>query len=258
MSFTNSDGLTRDYDFIGIANYLRLFSDDKFINSIWVTTQFVVIVVIAVNVLGLFIAVMLKKASKANNIYRSIFFLPVVISQVAVAYIWKNIYAYDGLLDYILQFFGMMATRINWITDPKIALYSLCVAEIWRVLGYHMVLILAGLQTIPEELYEACDIDGGSRWDNFRHITLPLVIPGLSISMIMCTIGALKQYDMVRVLTDGGPVGATATIGYSIIDRAFNYGMMGYASSMAVVLFIIIGIITIIQNTYFNKKQVDY
>lgn len=258
FSFTDWDGLSSTYNFVGMQNFIKLFQDESVINAIKVTVIFVVVVVISVNVLGLILAVILNNAGRLSNLYRAVFFVPVVISQVAVAFIWKNIYSYNGILDFIAGILHLESLQGRWLTDPKIALYSVCLIEIWRILGFHMVIILASLQTIPEELYEAADIDGCGPFGKFKSVTLPLIVPGLSVSIILSTIGALKQFAIVKVLTDGGPLNSTQTISLKVIDEAFNFNQQGYASAIAFFLFAVIMTITLLQNNVLRKKEVEY
>lgn len=257
-SFTNYDGLRETYDFIGIDNYVRLLNDDRFLNSIKVTLIYVFIVVFFVNFIGLFAAIMLNNASKSNNLLRAIFFLPVIISQVAVAFMWKGIYSYNGILNFIIDSLNLSMLKAKWITDPSIALYSVSLVDVWRILGFHMMIILAALQTIPNDLYEAASIDGAKSFAKFRYITLPLVMPGLSVSILMATIGTMKQYDLVKIMTNGGPVASTEVISYTIMDTAFNFSMQGYATAMGMALLMMILIVTIIQNKLLGKKEVGY
>lgn len=257
-SLTDSNGLRPDYNFVGFKNFNKLFQDGRFLNSIKVTFIYVIIVVTFVNVLGLIIAVLLNESTKLNTILRSTFFLPVLLSQVAIAYIWKVIYSYNGILDYILKFLNLEFLKLGWITDPEVALFSLCAVGIWRIFGFHMVIILSALQSIPQNLYEAASIDGASPYSKFKHITLPLVKPGLTVSIILSTIGTMKQFDIVKVLTDGGPMNSTDTISYFIIDQAFTYNLKGYAAAAAVILFFIILVIIVIQNNILSKKEVEY
>lgn len=256
-SFTNWDGVSNTFDFVGFTNFSKAFTDEEFIKALLVTFTFVIVVVVAVNVLAIVFAVLLNNAGILTKILRSTFFLPIIISRVAIAYVWKNIYSYNGLLDYILSAVGLDFLKQRWLSNPSIALYSVAVTEIWRILGYHIIIILASLQTIPKNLYEACEIDGGNAFAKFRHITLPLLRPGITASVIMCTIGSLKQFATIKILTDGGPVGATKTISLYILDQAFEFNYRGYASALSLILFVIILIITVTQNLTLSKKEVE-
>lgn len=254
--FTDWDGLS-DYDFIGLANYAKLFGDATVANAVVVTLKFAVVTVLSVNLLGLGLALMLNGRGARITAFRSIIFLPVVISQVAVGFIWKNLYSFDGLLNRIV---GLIpgAEQIGWLTDPSIAIYGVAFTEIWRTAGFNMVIILAALQTVPVDLYEAASLDGCGPWLRFSNVTLPLILPGLGISAILSSIGALKQFGLVKVLTDGGPLRSTETLSIKILDEAFNYNFQGYAASLATMLFLAILVLVAAQNAFLAKRQVEY
>jgi ABC-type sugar transport system permease subunit len=257
FSFTDWNGLTSNIHFTGLQNFLEMLKDERVGHSIKVTLTFTVVEVIVLNGFGLFFAVILNNAGKLTNLYRSIFFIPVVFSTVAVSFIWTSILSYSGVLNTFLGFLRLENLQMNWIGDEKTAVYSLCAIEAWRAMGFHMVILLAALQTVPNELYEACTIDGGNRWDKFRHVTLPMIVPGLTISLLMSIMGELKQFDIVKVVTDGGPGFATETVAYNIINRAFGMNMMGYASAIALVLFVVIAAVSVFQVKISQKLEVE-
>lgn len=256
-SFTNWNGLSKGYDFIGLKNYANLLSDERFSNSIFVTLKFLIIVVVYVNILAIIFAVLLNSSTrKFSNFFKSVFFVPVIISQIAIAFTWRNIYSYKGMLNFLLETVGLENLQVGWLTESSSALICVAIVEIWRITGFHMVIILASLQTIPNELYEAGKIDGCTPWQEFKRITLPLMMPGVTISIIMSTMGGFKQYALVKVLTDGGPLYATETIAYNIIDRAYSFNMQGYASAIAIVMLLIIVGITVFQNKVLSSKEI--
>ena len=150
----------------------------------------------------------------------------------------------------------MSSVIADYVGNAKNAIKSICVIEIWRTLGFHMVLYLASIQTVPEELYEACTMDGGTGWQKFRYVTLPMIVPGITISIIMSIMTEMKQYDVVKVITNGGPGYSTETVTYNIVTQAFGNNMLGYSSAIAVFLFAIIAIITIIQLKVSKKMEV--
>lgn len=256
-SFTDWNGYSSDVKFIGFANYIKLFQDPEVKNSIMVSITFVIVSVIVINTLAVFFAVLLKKASGLIGIYRSIIFIPIVISPVAVAYIWRSMYSYDGLFNYILDKLQFTET-IGWLTDSDLALVSVIVVNIWRSTGFHMVIILAALMMIPKELYESSEMDGCNSRQKFRFITLPLLIPGLTVSIVLSTIDSLKQYDLVAVLTDGGPINATQILSIKIVQDAFQYNLNGYASALSFILLIGILIVVVTQSIILKKKEVEY
>lgn len=257
-SFTDFDGIDAGYKFIGIGNYIRLFSDERFTDSLLITFAYVLIVVAVVNILGFFIALLLNNTFKASKYIRAIFFMPVLISQVAAAFVWKIMFSYNGILDYIMRILHLSFLKIKWISDPSTALYSVCIVEIWVLTGFYMVILMAALQTIPNDIYEAAEIDGVRRLSRLRYITLPLAMPGMIVSIMMSTIAAMKQFDIIKVLTEGGPAGSTEVISYVLIDTAFNYNMQGYATAMGVVLVCMILFVIALQKIILGQKVVEY
>ncbi|TLS49115.1 sugar ABC transporter permease [Paenibacillus antri] len=258
FSFTDWDGYSDDVKFIGFKNFVRLFQDPTVGNSVVVTLIFVISSVLVINAFAVLFAVLLKAAGPLTGMYRSVFFLPIVVSPVAVAFIWRSMYSYDGLLNYLLHALQITTQHIGWLTDTKLALLSVIIVNIWRNTGFHMVIILAALMTIPKELYEASDIDGCNAWQKFKSVTLPLLTPGLTVSVILATIGSLKQYDLVAVLTGGGPVNSTQVLSIKIIQDAFRYNESGYASAISFVLLFGILTVTILQHWILKKKEVEY
>ncbi|HIZ23691.1 MAG TPA: sugar ABC transporter permease [Candidatus Blautia faecavium] len=256
LSFTDWNGISADYDFVGIQNYLSMLSDDRLRNAVTVTLKITVTVVLVVNILGLFIAILLSQAGKLTNIFRSVFFLPYVLSTVAISFIWLAILSYTGVLNSLLEIVGLGDLVNDYIGNAPNAIKSICIIEIWRTLGFHMVLYLASIQTVPRDLYEACIVDGGSKWQQFRYVTLPMIVPGITISVIMSIMTEMKQYDIVKVITNGGPGYSTETITYNIVTQAFGNNMLGYSSAIAVFLFVIIAAISVLQIQLSKKLEV--
>lgn len=254
ISFTKWNGISK-MKFIGFENYVKLFRDARLGNAVSNTLIITLVVVVFVNVLGLFIAILLNKTSLRNNFFRTTYFIPVVLSTVAVSFVWKSILAYTGVLNSILQALGLDDMLFNFMSGRKSALISLCVVEIWKQFGYHMMIYVAALQTVPEELYEACTVDGGNAWHKFWNVTLPLIKPGASVSIIMSIINELRVYDVIKVMTDGGPGYHTESVVYNIVTQGFSNSRMGYACAISVILFIAIATIsTLIMNSG-NKAE---
>jgi len=256
MSFTKWNGIGK-MKFVGLKNYGMMFKDARIGNATVNTLVITLAVVIVVNVLGLLFAMMLNKTSKRTSIFRTIFFLPFILSGVAISFVWKSILSYTGVLNSILVSLGLDSWVVNVFAEKKSAIIAIIVVEIWRTLGYHMVLYLAALQTVPAELYEAGTVDGCTRWDKFKSITLPMIVPGATVSILMSIINELRVYDIVKVMTDGGPGYDTETIVYNIVANGFNKGIMGYASAIAVVLFVVIGAISVVSMKLSNKLEVQ-
>lgn len=258
LSLTNWNGVfISNIHYIGFQNFIDMLKDDRLFHALKVTLTIVFVVTISVNVLGLFFAMLLNKAGKVTNVFRSVFFIPYVISTVAVSFIWISILSYTGILNYLLGVIGLESLQTDYIGIGTNAIRSISAIEIWKTLGFNMVIYLAALQTIPAELYEACEIDGGNLWNKFRHITLPMIIPGITISVLLSIMTEMKQYDLVKVITNGGPGTSTETISYNIITQAFGNNMLGYSSAIALVLFVVIVAVSIIQIKISQKLEVE-
>lgn len=256
ISFTQWNGISQ-IKFIGIENYIRLFSDSRLSNAVSNTAIITVVIVIIVNVFGLLLAMLLNQAGKRSNIFRTMFFLPVVLSAVAVSFIWKSILSYTGVYNNLLESLGLVGWINNYFGSRTGALVCICIVEVWRALGFHMVLYLAALQTVPQELYEACIVDGGNAWDKFKSVTMPLIVPGATVSILMSIINELRVYDVIKIMTDGGPGYDTESIVYNIVARGFGNNQMGYSSAIAVALFIVIGSISVFVMNRSSKLEVE-
>lgn len=255
-SFFQWDGF-HEMKFKGLQNYINIFSDARLGNAVINTLIIATIVIVAENVFGLLLALLVNKASKTSNFFRTIYFIPYILSGVAVTFIWKSIFSYNGVLNGILDTVGRSEMIVNWLGAKNTALFCIIIVEIWRNLGYHMMLYLAALQTVPYDLYEACVLDGGNLWDKFRHVTLPLIVPGISVSVLMSIINELKIYEIPKIMTDGGPGYDTETVVYNIVVQGFGNSMIGYSSAIAVLLFVSIAAISIFAVHVMSKKEVE-
>lgn len=243
--------------FVGLKNYINMSADKRLGNAVGNTMLIAASVVVLVNLLGLLLAILINKPSMRNNLFRTVFFIPFVLSAVAISFVWKSILSYNGVLNGILNSLGMQGLAGNWLGKKENALICVIAVELWRTLGYHMMLYLAALQTVPQELYEACTIDGGNAWNRFRNVTLPLIVPGMSVSVLMSIINELRVYDVVKILTDGGPGYDTETIVYNIVAQGFANNMVGYSSAIAVVLFLVIGAISVFVVSKAGRMEVE-
>ncbi|MDO5423065.1 MAG: sugar ABC transporter permease [Eubacteriales bacterium] len=247
LSLTDWNGISAQFHFVGVKNYLAMLSDKRFFNALGNTVKITVCVCVVVNVGGLALAILLNQSGKLTKVFRSIFFLPYVLSTVAISFVWMSILSYTGILNSFLEWAGLSGLVNDFIGNAHNAIISICVVEIWRTVGFYMVIYLAYLQTVPTELYEACMIDGGSPRQQFWYVTLPMITPGITICVIMSIMTEMRQYDIVKVLTNGGPGYSTETIAYNIVTQAFGNNMLGYSSAIAVFLFVLIAGISVFQ-----------
>lgn len=256
-SFTNWDGISKNYKMIGFKNFVRLFQDASFYNALKVTLIITVITVLIYNVLGVFLAVVLNRKNHACAFAKSAIFVPTVLSSVVVAFIWSYIMQKDGgIINTILGVFGI--PPVDFYDTPMHTIAMISVIISWNGLGLFMVIYVATLNTIPQELMEAAEVDGANGVQRFFRITLPLMMPGITINSVLSMAGGLKQYDHVKVITGGGPGGATQTITLLSVEKAFGYNRRGYSSAIILVLFIMIVIVSVIQISITKKREVEY
>lgn len=254
--FTNYDGFQQKLNFVGFKNYITLFTNDKYF---WSSIKNNVILTVCYNVIGLFVSLVLAivlNNIKGKNIFRTFFFLPVVMSTVAIGYTWSYMYApVNGILSNILQLFGV--NTIDFLGNYKLALFSVIFVDIWKGQGNNMILLLAGLQTISNDVYEAANIDGANWWQKIKFITLPLLKPQIALVLLLTSIGCIKAFDLTYVMTKGGPFHSTELMTIRIFSEAFGGSShyYGYASAEATVLFLIVLIVALIQMRITREKE---
>ena len=254
LSLTSWNGIG-EIKFIGFNNFLRILQDKSLGNAIVNTVLITVVQLIVCNVLGLIMAMLINRTDRITSIFRTLYFAPYVLGGVAIAFVWKVIFAYNGVINIILGAVGMEEWITAFTATRNGALICIIIVGIWSSLGYYMMIYLAALQSVPLELYEAATVDGVNSWAKFWRITLPLITSGTMISVLMGFINGLKAYDIIKVMTDGGPGNSTETIVYNIVRYGFGNNRMGYASALAVVLFMAIGILALIILRIFKEKE---
>ena len=234
-------------DFVGLANYQALLDDPKFRKAMINTAYFVVVGVPLTLFLGLAVALALDRGiKKFRTLFRVGYYLPVVTSIVAIAVVWRFLLNPDqGLINLLLAQAGIQGP--SWLADPMLAMPSIIAMAAWRNLGLAMIVFLAGLQTIPAQLYEAASIDGASRWQAFRHVTLPLLRPTILFLVVITTIGYLQLFEEPFVMTEGGPLDQTLSISMYMYQQGFEFFKQGYAAAIAWILFILVAIVAVVQ-----------
>lgn len=256
-SLTNYNPFRGDTRFVGLDNYRMLATDEEFLTSLRVTTILTVLVVVVPNVAGLAIAVLLDRRGWLFNGLRTVFFVPIVLSSVVVSVIWTRLLDDEGLVNQALRAAGV-AEPPGWLSDPDYALYSLAGILSWQMLGFCVVIYLAGLQHVPAELLEAAAIDGAGPVRRFWRITWPLLAPALTINTVILLISAFKIFDHVQIITRGGPgTGTTATIAYTVLQTGFVANRQGYASAMAIVMLILIATASGVVLKLLQRREVD-
>lgn len=243
--------------FIGLDNYIRLFHDAKFYQALWNTILFTLGVPLGM-ASGLLVALLLNTKVRGQSIFRTLYYVPVITPLVVSAVIWKWIYQGDyGLLNFYLLKFGLIKEKLLWLSDPNLAMPALIIMGVWAMTGGTMIMYLAGLQSIPEELYDSAKVDGANGFQQLIHITVPLLAPTTFYVLITSVIGSFQSFAHIYIMTNGGPLRRTTVIGYYLYEKGFRQFEMGYASAIAYVLFAIIFIFTLLQFR-FVKGDIQY
>lgn len=255
ISFTTWDLLSPPR-WVGLANYRAMVDDRLFWTALKNTIYFTVVSVPVTLILALCLAVLMNRKIRGIEALRAIYFFPVTASIVAVSLLWAWMYTPDfGIINYLLSYLGI--PKINWLVNPQLALPSVIIMSVWRGLGFNIVVFLAGLQSIPRDLYEAAALDGATGWDQFRSITVPLLTPTIFFATIMALIGSFQVFEQTFIMTQGGPANATMTLVYQIFLNGFTYLRMGYASAQSFILFAILFVITLVQ-VRMQRRWVHY
>lgn len=256
VSGTDWDYMSPKYNYVGLDNYTQLLGDPDFHKALFNTLYFCFATSLAAIVFGLILANLLSGMKKFAGFFRSAFFLPWVTPTVAVSIVWVWIFNPDtGMANFLLSLFG--GPKLPWIESSVWAMPAVIIVSVWRICGYNMIFFLSAMSRVPQQLYEAADIDGASNFHKLLHITLPCISPTTFFVVIVDLIDCMKAYDQILILTQGGPAGSTRTILYYFYQLAFEQFNMGQASAVAVFLVIITATLSGI-NFYASKKWVNY
>lgn len=253
-SFTNWDGISYVYDFVGFKNYMNLFQDGNIWNTYMFTFKFAVISTILVNVLSLVIALGLNSKIKGKNFFRGVYFLPNVLGVLIIGFIFNYIFA--NILPKMGETLNIGFLSINILGSESTAWIGIVIVGVWQACAFNVILYLAGLQTVPVELYEASSLDGANKWHEFWKITFPMIAPFFTINMVLAMKGFLMVFDQVLALTGGGPGRATESISVLIYKGGFG-GEFAYQSANSVIYFIVILLISIFQIKVLQKREMD-
>lgn len=239
--------------FTGLANMSAMARDRDFWIALGNSLRYL-LVVPALQLLAMALAVLLNQRLRGLPFFRAAVYLPVITSIVVVGIAWHWVYQSDGVLNWLLvDVLHLASHRVGWLTEGRLALYSVMFVTVWQGLGYYMVLYLAGLQSIPPELEEAARIDGAAAWQVFRHVTVPMLRPTLALCTIVSCISAFKVFTEIYVMTRGGPEHATTTLGYYIFEMAFTEYRMGYAAAVSLVLGLFVGAVSYVNVRFFRE-----
>lgn len=240
FSFTDWNGFNPKYHFIGLDNFTKVVRDPNFINAIKNTVIWMAAAILVPSLSGLAIALILHGRVFASNFFKSLFYLPICLSLAVIGQVWIWIYQPDwGLINVVLRGVGLDSLTAAWLADPKFALIAVIIAWCWQQVGLAMVIFLAGLTSIPTELTEASEIDGANYWQTLRHVVVPLLSPATTVVIALSIINSLKSFDVVYMMTMGGPFHSSDTLAMFMYNESFKKYYMGYGSAIAVVLFLI-------------------
>jgi len=243
-------------DFVGLDNFRTVFRDRRFRDALTHNGLIVVLSLVVQLPAALLLAQLLNAKIKGRAVMRTVFFAPYVLSEVVTGVVWRQILRPNGLLDQSMDGVGLGGWTQGWLSDPDVVLYVLFFVISWKYFGFHMILMLAGLQQIPDELMEAAEIDGASAWAKFRYVTLPLLMPTVRVSVFLSVIGGLQIFDLVWVTTKGGPLDASSTMSTYLYDR-FRDSRFGVASAASIVIFGLCLFVAILYQRFALKRDLD-
>jgi multiple sugar transport system permease protein len=258
LSFHEWNILEPEKPFVGLENYARMLSDRDFHTAVGNTLIYTAFTVPLTMFAGLSVALLLNNKIRFRGLFRALYFLPNITPLVVSGIIWKWIYQGDyGLLNYYLLQLGLIERPLLWLSDPNLAMPAVIIMSVWGGAGYHMVIYLAGLQAVPEEFYDAAKVDGADSFQRFLYITAPLLTPTSMFLFITTAIASFQIFTQIYVMTNGGPLHRTTTIGYYLYERAFKFFDMGYAAAMSYALFAMILVFTLIQLRVM-RREIEY
>lgn len=254
-SFMDWNGISKTYNFIGFDNYAKLFTDKKFGAALLFNFRYTIMLCVGVVVISVILALLLNKEFKGRSFFRTLYFLPAVLSMITVSLVFKQVYFY--VVPAIGKALGIEALSTNVLANKQTAIYGILFVHLWQGVALPTLLFLAGLQTIPSELYEAAAIDGANGWQQFKHITVAYLIPTLSVVLVLLVKQGLMVFDYVKSMTEGGPGTATQTIALLIYNNGFERNRYSYSIAQAIATGLIIALISAIQIQASNRKKVD-
>lgn len=257
-SVTDWNGFSKNFNFVGLDNFLQVFKDTEVLQTFGNTLYFTVLVVVIGIVLQLMLAIFLFEKLKGRNVLRAIIYAPCIISPVIVSLTWVNFFQYAGIINEVLSKVGLEGLRVDWLGDVNIVKNVLIFINTWQWAGYGMIIFMTGLSSITQDVYEAGMLDGACGFKKFRYITLPLLMPSVTVNVFISITGALRLFDLPFVMTGGGPINASKTISMTIYDNAFLYERFGYSSAIGVIFFLIIATVTVIQLKITRSREVEY
>lgn len=255
FSFTNWNVMSDVPKWIGFKNYTTIFADKSMMRVFGNTVYYAVATSVGKGVFGLLLALALNRSFRSKNALRTIFFLPMILSNLIVGLVFQQVYhPTTGILNGFLNLIGLNSLTRGWIIEPGTVMGACAFMEIWKAAGFNMIIFLAGLQGVPEDLYEACAIDGAGPWKKFTRITLPCIMPSVTINMLLNVISGLKVFDAIFALTNGGPGRTSEVVNISIFHE-FSLGNYGYGTALNTIMFVALALISIVVIRFYTKDD---
>ena len=251
-SFTNFKGFG-SYDWVGVRNYMDLFQDVRVGNSYWFTFKLAIVTTIVVNVISLLLAMALNSKIRAKSFFRGAYFLPNILGALVVGYIFNYFFTY--ILPAVGEMIGWETLSSSLLSSKNLAWIAIVIVCAWQAIPMNTIIYISGLQTVPEDVYEAGAIDGATGWNKFKNLTFPLILPFFTINMVLCVKNFLMVFDQIMALTKGGPAQSTESISYLIYQNGMAGGQFGFQSANAVIFFLVIVAISVTQMTVLGKKE---
>ena len=251
-SFTNFKGFG-SYDWVGFRNYMDLFQDVRVGNSYWFTFKLAIVTTIVVNVISLLLAMALNSKIRAKSFFRGAYFLPNILGALVVGYIFNYFFTY--ILPAVGEMIGWETLSSSLLSSKNLAWIAIVIVCAWQAIAMNTIIYISGLQTVPEDVYEAGAIDGATGWNKFKNLTFPMILPFSTINMVLCVKNFLMVFDQIMALTKGGPAQSTESISYLIYQNGMAGGQFGFQSANAVIFFLVIVAISVTQMTVLGKKE---
>lgn len=250
------NGISEERTFVGLANFKKMFADRIFRTALINTVKYTVTLVLFQTLIGFLLALLVQKTNRINSAFRTIYFLPAIIAASTVGLIWGFIYDPNiGALNELLRILGLSSWRHAWLSDEKIVIYAIAAVHIWVGIGQSVVLFVAGLQNIPQDVLESAALDGATRWKQLVHITIPMLRPTTLIVLVLTTIGGFKSFDFVYVMTGGGATHSSEVLSTLLYKEAYAYSDFGYSAAISVALLVVVAAITLIQMYGLREKE---
>lgn len=254
-AFTDWTGLSRDIQFVGLDQFVKVFQDPASLGAVGNTIFLAIGITIIQNAIGLLLALGVFSRIRSRQVLRVLFFAPAVVAPIATAYLWQYMFAPAGPLNAGLEAIGLGAWKQEWLGNPSLVLWSIIVVVVWQFAGYSMVIFLAGLESIPQEMIEAAALDGAGSVARFWYVVRPMLAPSFTVALMLSIIGGLKLFDQVYILTGGGPGNASQTMSTLIYKNAFQYSEFAYSIAMAVVLTILVALLSGVQYRGLTRER---